>query len=145
MKTKPVELFPLDQLVQIGGHHLEDDAGVPPEHEAGLHVDDVPIPTQVLHQKMSKDFHFVLCFLFVLCLIPDHLDGNVLLLLVVKGFQHLAKGALSQEAKYLIPEGNMHILPGNVTVLVSVHEYLTGITCASSVLYNITCRQCGRG
>ena len=78
-----------------------------PEHEAGLHVDDVPIPGQVLHQKMSKDFHFVLCLLFVFGAVPHHLDGNVLLLLVVKGFQHLAKGALSQQSKHLVPKGNI--------------------------------------
>ena len=107
MRTRPVKLFSLDQLVQICGHHLKDDACVPPEHEAGLHVDDVPIPTQILRQKMPKDFHFVLCLLFVFGAVPHHLDGNILLFLVIKGFQHLAKGALSQQSKHLVPEGNI--------------------------------------
>ena len=89
--TKPVKLFPLDQLVKVGRHHLEDDAGVAPEHEAAFHVDNVPVPTQVLCQKMPENFHFVLSLLFVLRVIPHHLDGNVLLLLVVEGLEHLAK------------------------------------------------------
>ena len=79
-----------------------------PEHEAGLHVDHVPIPTQVLRQKMPQYFHFVLGLLFVRCVIPHHFDGNIFLLLVVKSLQHLTKGALAQQAKYLVPEGNLH-------------------------------------
>ena len=81
-----------------------------PEHEAGLHVDHIPIPTQVLGQKMSQDFHFILRLLFVRCVVSHHLDGNVLLLLVVKSLQHLPKGSLSQQAKYLVPADNVNIL-----------------------------------
>ena len=42
----------LDQLVQVERHELEDDAGVVPEHEAVLHVDNVGAALRVLHQKM---------------------------------------------------------------------------------------------
>ena len=39
MWTKPVELFPLDQLIEVGRHHLKDDASVAPEYEGGIHVE----------------------------------------------------------------------------------------------------------
>ena len=129
---KPVKLFPLDQLIKIGRHHLKDNAGVAPEHEAAFHVDNVPVPTQVLRQKMPENFHFVLSLLFVLCVIPHHLDGNVLLLLVVEGLQHLAKGALSQQTKYLVSESKRHL--SICTVPVPLFKCTCGLFVLTSVL-----------
>ena len=77
-------------------HQLEDDAGVFPEDEAVLYVHHVGSVGLVLPRQLLQYRDIPLGLLEKPLLVPDDLDGRVLLGLVVIDLEDLAEGALAQ-------------------------------------------------
>ena len=108
---RPAELVALDQLVEVGGHHLKYNASVRPEDKGGLHVNHVPSSVKILGPKVPQNLHLVLRLLFKIGSVPHHLDGDVLGVLVVESLEDLGERTFAQETDQLVPEKHFHLIP----------------------------------
>jgi len=120
-QTETLEFVLLDQLVQVHGEQLECDADVVSESKSLNHVNDVVCVFLVLFAQMFQDPDFFLGLSVEPLLIPDHLQRNVTVRLVIVRLDDLAKAALSDDFEDLVPVcdvivGHINVLSGLVII-----------------------------
>ena len=120
LKGEPLELVLLDQLVQVDAEQLEGDAHVAPEHKVVVHVDQVEGVVLVLLAQVLQDPDLFLGLSVKPLLVPDHLEGYVLVGLVVVGLHHLPEAALAYHLQDLVPVGQVVVRDVGVGALVVV-------------------------
>lgn len=86
-------------------HKFEADAQVVPEVEILQHVDDIVSAVLVLLPDVIQDANFYKSLVMEALLIPDDLDGHVLVGHVVQGAYHLAKASFADHLEDLVPIG----------------------------------------
>ena len=103
LEAEPLKLVLLDQLIQVDGEQLEGDAGVGAEGEVVVHVDDVESVVLVLLPQVFQDSDLLLGLPVETLLVSHHLQGHVVVILVVVGLDHLPEAALAYHLQYLVP------------------------------------------
>ncbi len=88
-EAEALELVLLDELIQVHAEQLEGHADVISEGEVFQHVDDVHGRVLVLLPQVLQDTDLLRCLPVEALLIADHLQGDVGLVLVVKGLHDL--------------------------------------------------------
>ena len=114
LEAEPLKLVLLDQLIQVDGEQLEGDAGVGAEGEVVIHVDDVERVVLVLLAQVLQDPDLLLGLAVEPLLVPDHLQGHVVVVLVVVGLDHLPEAALAYHLENLVPVGQ--VVVDNVSI-----------------------------
>lgn len=114
LQREALELVLLDQLVEVDGEKLEGDAGVAPEAEVVIHVDDVERVVLVLLGEMLQDANLLLSLAVKPLFVSDHLEGDVLVRLVVVDFQDLTEGAFANYFEDFVAIGD--VVVGDVGV-----------------------------
>lgn len=102
LQREPLEFVLLYQLVQVDRQQFESDACVVPESERVEHVDDIHRVVLVLLAEVFQDADLLLRLTVEPLLVADHLERDVLALLVVVRFYHLPETTLTDNFEHLV-------------------------------------------
>ena len=106
--TKPLELVPLDQLVQVHAEELKGEAHVVAEREVVDEVDDVVGAVRVLLPQVLQYPYLLHGLAVETLLVPHNLERHVLLRLVVERLENLPETTLPQHLDHLV--AIMHVI-----------------------------------
>lgn len=123
-----MELIFLYQLVKIHAEQLECDANVIAKGEVFQHVYDIHRVVAVLLFKMFQDANLLLGLTVEAFLVSDHLQGDVLLHLVIIGFDHLAEAALADDLEHLVSVSDVVVRHVQVRSVVVIKSIVVGAT-----------------
>ena len=117
-QTEALEFIFLDQLVQIHGEQLECNANVVSESKCLNHMNNIVSVFLVLFAQMFQDPDLFLRLSVEPLFIPNHLQRDVTVRLVIVGLDNLPKAALSNDFQDLIPVCD--VIVGHINVLSSL-------------------------
>lgn len=103
LQREPLELVLLYQLVQVDRQQLECDACVVPERERVEHMDHVHRVVLVLLAEVLQDADLLLRLAVEPLLVTNHLERDVLALLVVVRLHYLTEATLADHLQHLVP------------------------------------------
>lgn len=92
------------------------------------HVHDIHRVVAVLLLEVVQNADLLLCLAMEAFLVADHLEGDVLLHLVVVGLDHLAEAALANDLEHLVPVGDVIVGHVQVGAVVVVEAVVVGAT-----------------
>ena len=101
-RAEPLELVPLDQLVEVHAQQLEGEAYVVAEREVVEEVDDVVRAVGVLLPEVLQYPYLLHGLAVEPLLVPHNLERHVLLRLVVERLEDLSETALAQHLDHLV-------------------------------------------
>lgn len=77
------------------------------EHETLLHLNTIILSLRICSPEVFENLDLDACLVLKLLLVSDEFHGNVDLLLVVKGLDHLTETPFPKELDDLIPESDV--------------------------------------
>lgn len=115
-----LEVVALDELVEVHAQHLEGEDEVLAEDELLLDANYVLLVLWVVVAQLIQYLCLDEALLIQAFLVSEYLEGDVLLVLVVKTFEDLAEAALAEPVDDLETVADVLALLGDVLVLVVV-------------------------
>lgn len=114
------------QFIEVDVKQLENKAGMTPKEKAVFQLHDVAFSSGIHHRNSLQDPHFHFGLSIELCLVSDDLHCHQFSLSVIERFEHLTKGALSQQRKHLVSIGDC-VSRGHSCLAVTAGEVSQGV------------------